>query len=309
MSLPTPVEFFASVEADRPATPVWSSQRLLAAREAALAERRYDLAGARAALDRLEALSHADCESSTVQGLVDLVRAQVALREGKPESLTRCSELLNTLVNAPVPAEAAIRGRALLTRAALAVRIGRPDDPEWMLPAALRWLEPDCEVRTHALNAWASWLQEVGAWHEAEHVLSGLVQRRAADAIGMAVSGGALARLLANLGRWEEANKWASRILALHGNGLPALTRLRISTLVVKCDVEAGSRDRMRSDVEAMLRDVDDSRASHLDGFAHMAAARAMLVVLAQRALALRGKVAAQVVQVTRALLATVVHR
>lgn len=276
MSLPTPVEFFASVEADRAWDPTWSSETLLAARDAALAERRYDLPAARAALARLDATKSAEIESPTVARLVALVRAQVALREGTPESFRVCREQLASALVAPVPVESAIRGRALLTGAALAVRAGGSDDPEWMLPAAVHWLEPDCEVRVHAVNAWASWLQEVGAWHEAEHVLAGLVERRANDPVGMAVSGGSLARLLANLGRWEEARACVQRILSVHGVALPALTRLRVATLAVECDVAVGAKEALVEDVATMLRDVDDARASHLDGFAHLAAARAM---------------------------------
>jgi class 3 adenylate cyclase len=273
-------DFFREAEADsgNPLAPEPSDWRsgLLAAHARELA---FDLKGARAALD-----AFAPPEPWAVR-IAELIRFRTVVREATPDGLNAVVHTLGALrAKVESMGEHATHARAEHLMGTTLIRLGRLELAEVALGNALEHADVEAKAghRT-ALIRIADTLGQLligqGAWAEAARTLMALAARRRADGdrVGVAISGGHLVRLHVSLGEPLAGAALAEEILGLLDDSVPAMTRLRMRTLLVTALVEVpgdarlpGATDALETLVRAATND-----AHYLRGYACLSLARA----------------------------------
>lgn len=271
-----PEDFFRDAEAARPLD---ESHGLAALRRAHDLELNFQVAEARAALGA------AHLPDAPFRRVAALLEARMAVREATPATLARALDALDELL-ATLPAEeSATRARAQHLRATAMVRLGRLEEAEAALSEAIALLDStlDAIAFVRIADTLAQVLIGQGAWVEAARSLTALVEKRKAmnDPIGVAISAGHLVRLHTSLGRAEEAASLAEEVLASLDASAPALTRLRMHTLLVTALVEMPDDPRLvaaSERLEALAKTVE-SDTHYLRGYACLTLARAHAIL------------------------------
>lgn len=249
---------------------------LRALRDAHDRELAFDTSGARAALDR------ADVPEGPLRNVRTLLSLRVAVREATPAALAEAAAGIDALLAALPPEEIATRARAQHLRATAMVRLGRLEEAEAALAEALTTIDDDVAF-VRVADTLGQVLIGQGAWTEAARTLSALVAKRKKriDPVGVAISAGHLVRLHTSLGRPEEGAALAEEVLALlngsDGSHIPALTRLRMQTLLVTALIEIPDDPRLgpaTDALEALIQGVPND-PHYLRGYACLSLARA----------------------------------
>lgn len=269
------VTFFRSCELGK--APAWvepPKDWMAGLVEAHAKELSFDLAGAKAALERVKD----EVPAGPFRNVAELLALRVAVREAKADgiadALARVAKLLESLDDDETPT----RARALHLRSVADVRLGRLESAEDGLTSALELVD-DSPARLWITDTLAQVLIGQGAWTEAIRTLEALVEKRRAsgDAIGVAISAGHLVRLNIQLGKHEEAVTLAQSVLDGLGPNAALLTRLRVYTMLTGALIEIGDPARLApatDELSSLVRSAE--RDSHyLRGYAVMTLARA----------------------------------
>jgi class 3 adenylate cyclase len=209
----------------------WLDQ-LAAAMDAEVA---FDFTRATSLLDQ----ARASIAEGPFRKVFRLVELRVVVRKAKTAELVGAIGELEVLA-AECGDEPACRGRTLHLLSVAQIRLGRLDDAERVLAEGVTDIE-DGPARIWMFDTMAQVLTGQGAWTEAIRTLEALVAKRRElrDAVGMAISAGHLSRLHLQLGRPAEAAAVARDALGALGDDAPALTRLRLQTLLVTALLDA----------------------------------------------------------------------
>lgn len=269
-------EFFRACESPAATRDEREAPWLRALRDAHDRELAFDTSGARAALDR------ADVPEGPLRNVRTLLSLRVAVREATPAALAEAAAGIDALLAALPPEEIATRARAQHLRATAMVRLGRLEEAETALAEALTTIDDDVAF-VRVADTLGQVLIGQGAWTEAARTLSALVAKRKKriDPVGVAISAGHLVRLHTSLGRPEEGAALAEEVLALlngsDGSHIPALTRLRMQTLLVTALIEIPDDPRLgpaTDALEALIQGVPND-PHYLRGYACLSLARA----------------------------------
>ena len=269
-------EFFRACESPAATRDEREAPWLRALRDAHDRELAFDTSGARAALDR------ADVPEGPLRNVRTLLSLRVAVREATPAALAEAAAGIDALLAALPPEEIATRARAQHLRATAMVRLGRLEEAEAALAEALTTIDDDVAF-VRVADTLGQVLIGQGAWTEAARTLSALVAKRKKriDPVGVAISAGHLVRLHTSLGRPEEGAALAEEVLALlngsDGSHIPALTRLRMQTLLVTALIEIPDDPRLgpaTDALEALIQGVPND-PHYLRGYACLSLARA----------------------------------
>lgn len=236
----------------------------------------YDTSGARAALDAFPA------PEGPFSRIATLLRARCDVRDATPESLAKALVSIAALLAELPPEERATIARTHHLRATAMIRLGRLNEAEAEIDAALRDVDGSEVAFVHIVDTLGQILIGQGAWVEAERTLLALVAKRKQDddPVGVAISGGHLVRVYLALGRAEESAALAREILAQLDGRAPQLTHLRMHTMHVLALVEAERDDELRAAISASaeVRRWVKARAEgrhYLLGYAALTIARA----------------------------------
>lgn len=199
-----------------------------------------------------------------------LLALRVRLRDAPDGDL---ATLTHELLSMAETDDLALRARVLHTLGALLVRRGLLDDAERALTSALA-LSEDAVFRTHVLDGFGQALLGAGAWNEARRVLLAVAREKKArgDRVGTAITVGHTVLLELRLGRPADAARLANETLSTLG-ALPILTRLRLATLALGAEADAGLPLSRLAEVESLVFAAGETRHPLL-GFAAVALAR-----------------------------------
>lgn len=248
-----------------PASPTW----LVALETAHQAELLFRIDDAQLALAKAE---HAPTVWQPVRELLALrIAARAAANEGVQSALRRVREILAG------PLDPASRGRVQLLRGTLCLRSNLLSEAESALVAAIPLLQ-DAPAGTWALDSFATVLTGQGALEEARRLLRSVIERKAtlADALGVAISAGNLARLELRGGSARDALSIVVDTLSRWGTQLEPLALLRLETARLEAAllVDEAEQGEAASAVQARLERLRGV-THYLAGFAELTLARA----------------------------------
>ncbi len=231
--------------------------------EAGRAELSFDVAAAR----RL--LSSADVPLE-LEPMKRLLTLRVRLRDAPDGALDDALDELRALSRGDDPA---LGARAHHLEGVVHLRRGRIEEAERAFVTALG-ASADPAFRSHVLDGFGQALLGAGAWNEARRVLTAVARdkERRGDRVGTAITVGHLALLELRLGRPVEAAAVANRWLQTAGPS-PVLTRLRLATLALGAEADAGLPLSRLSEVESLVFAAGETHHP-LIGFAAVALAR-----------------------------------
>ncbi len=217
-----------------------------------------------------------------------LLQARFELRWGQPDSARAALKQLATT------ADAATRARAWHSLGVLHIQRDKPALGELALVEALRLAE-ESPSRNWILDSLGQAAMWQGAWTEARYLYHQSTRHKQSDGdtLGIAITLGNVALLELGLGNAQAAVQACQQ--ALSQPGLPALTRLRLQTLLLQglLDSETGAEQAamLAADQLAATAALCGPTPHHLKGFAALARARAQSEATARETLLAQAEV------------------
>lgn len=195
------------------------------------------------------------------------------LREGQQQALRGLKHRLADLINGG-PDDASL-ARAWHTTGVLHLRLNEFQRAEAALLEALRLID-DSPSRLWILDSLGQCNQGEGAWSEARRLLQAVARAKenSGEVLGTAISIGNLALLELGLGHNSSAEAALRDVLVRLEPQLPALTRVRLHTLLLQSVLQTPRQTDQALRLEAVLAETGQA-SHHLKAFAALAMARA----------------------------------
>lgn len=205
-----------------------------------------------------------------------LLSLRIEVRRARQGELEGCVSAIRAILDATTaPEEISTNVRAAHLLGVCMTRLARLDEAQRVLAEALD--RADELTRVRMLDSLAVVWQAQGAWEEARRTFAGAaaLKRAANDVIGVAISEGSRARLELAQGEPERAHRNARSVLDEHGQGLPAMTAIRLSTTALEAAIAMGDAELRRREAIALVRRLAEITEGHyLRGYAAVALAR-----------------------------------